>query len=241
MTTRREYLVGLGATGTALLAGCVGSPGGGGSDGNGNDGSGSTDGGGSGGQSLADHPAAAGLAEQPRLGPDPTEATAVILAFEDPSCPRCRTFERNTAPRIKSELVEQGDAAFVFRGYPIVYDWGKPAVRALEATYAESAAAHWRLVAHYFDQQGDYRSAGRDQVYPRTEAFLNENTDLDGSAVVAAAENGDFESAVQTDLDAGEAASINATPTVLCFRDGQYRTRFSGSVDFQRVKTALSL
>jgi protein-disulfide isomerase len=235
MRTRRDYLLGLGAAGTAALAGCTGSPGSGGDD--------STDGGNGGddGNSLANHPAAAGLDAQPVLGPAPSEAKAVVVAFEDPSCPRCRTFEQNTAPKIKSELVDTGDAAFVFRGYPIVYDWGKPAVRALEATSAESAETHWRLVAHYFDQQSDYRSAGREQVYPRTESFLNENTDLDGSAVVSAAANGEFESAVQTDLDAGEAASIRATPTVLLFRDGQFRTSYSGSVDFESVRTALGL
>ena len=246
MTTRRDYLVGLGALGTTAIAGCTGSPAsgddssngdGGGSDGDGDGGSG----GGDDGNALANHPAAAGLDAQPRLGPAPAEAKAVIVAFEDPSCPRCRNFEQNTAPEIKSKLVDTGDAAFVFRGYPIVYDWGKPAVRALEATYAESADAHWQLVSHYFDQQRDYRSAGRDRVYPRTAEFLNANTDLDGDAVVSAAGNGDFESAVQTDLDAGDAASIRATPTVVLFRDGQYRTEFSGSVDFQRVRTALSL
>ena len=78
-------------------------------------------------------------------------------------------------------------------------------------------------------------------MYPRTESFLNENTDVDGSAVVSAAANGEFESAVQTDLDAGEAASIRATPTVLLFRDGQFRTSYSGSVDFGSVRTALGL
>jgi protein-disulfide isomerase len=235
MTTRRDYLLGLGTAGAVALAGCTGSSSDGMNSPNGGDG------GGDDGKSLANHPAAAGIDSQPVLGPDPAEAKAVVLAFEDPSCPRCRNFEQNTAPKIKSELVDSGDAAFVFRGYPIVYDWGKPAVRALEATYAESADAHWQLVAHYFDQQSDYRSAGREQVYPRTESFLNENTDVDGSAVVSAAANGEFESAVQTDLDAGEAASIRATPTVLLFRDGQFRTSYSGSVDFGSVRTALGL
>jgi len=229
METRRDYLLGLGATAATAVAGCLG--GGDGTEG-GNDG---------GGQSLTDHSATTGLEAQPRLGPEPADATGVIVAFEDPSCPRCRNFEQNTLPRIRSDLVEPGDAAFVFRGYPVVYDWGEPAARALEATYAESAAAHWQLAAHYFEDQSEFQSAGPEQVYPRTETFLNENTDLDGEAVVSAAENGEHESAVRTDLDAGEAASISATPTVLLFRDGQYRTRYTGSVDFESVKTSLSL
>jgi protein-disulfide isomerase len=230
MTTRRDYLLGLGTATTAALAGCSGVLGG--------DGSSTDD---DGGQSLADHPATAGLDAQPRHGPAPSEATGVIVAFEDPSCPRCRTFEQNTVPEVRSKLVDPGDAAFVFRGYPVVYDWGEPAARALEAAYAESAAAHWQLAAHYFAQQDDFRGAGRDQVYPRTRQFLDANTDLDGEAVVAAAENGAVEDAVGTDLDAGEAASISATPTVLLFRDGQYRTRYTGSVSFSDIQTALGL
>jgi protein-disulfide isomerase len=229
MTTRRDYLLGLGTATTAALAGCAGGLGGGGAS--------NTDD----GRSLAAHPATAGLDAQPRHGPDPTDATGVIVAFEDPSCPRCRTFERNTVPEVRSKLVEPGDAAFVFRGYPVVYDWGEPAARALEAAYAESAAAHWQLVAHYFERQEDFRAAGSDQVYPRTRQFLDANTDLDGEAVVAAAENGAVSDAVGTDLDAGEAASISATPTVLLFRDGQYRTRYTGSVRFSDIETALGL
>lgn len=230
MTTRRDYLFGLGAAGAAAVAGCTGGPGNGTASPNGGD-----------GDSLANHPGAADLDAQPRLGPSPADAKAVIVAFEDPSCPRCRTFERTTMPKIRSQLIDTGDAAFVFRGYPIVYEWGKPATRALEATYAERADAHWQLVAHYFDEQDAFKSAGRDEVYARTRQFLDANTALDGEAVVSAAANGDFESAVSADITAGDEAGIWATPTVLLFRDGQYRTKFSGSVDFQRVRTALSL
>ena len=65
------------------------------------------------GDSIDSHPAAAGLDAQPTLGP--REATATIVAFEDPSCPRCRAFERNTVPRIRDELVATGSARFVAR------------------------------------------------------------------------------------------------------------------------------
>ncbi|RXK51736.1 DsbA family protein [Halorientalis pallida] len=226
--TRRRFLTGSTAVAGTLVAGCLG---GGSEDGDGQNG----------GRTLDSHPAAQGLDSQPHLGPAPGEATGTIVAFEDPSCPRCKTFEEQTVPKIRSELVDPGDATFVFRGYPIVYEWGKPGTRALEATYARNEDAHWALVDHYFTEQDGFRSAGRDAVLDRTREFLAAETEVNADAVVTAVENGDAESAVQTDLDAGEAAGASATPAVYLFRDGQYRTSYSGSVGFDAVRSTLGL
>jgi protein-disulfide isomerase len=187
------------------------------------------------GQSLADHPAARELGAQPTLGP--ADATATIVAFEDPSCSRCRAFERNTVPKIREELVSPGDARFVVRTYPVVYPWGKPAVQALEATFARSPDAFWGLFAHYFDEQDAFST---DNVLARTEEWLAANSDVDAAAVVADAESKAYDGAVRTDLDAGEAAGVGrTTPTVFLFRDGRYVTRASGSVSFELISSAL--
>jgi protein-disulfide isomerase len=125
--TRRGVLAG----GLALFgAGCLGSSGGGSDGGSGSD-----------AQSLDSHPVGANLDAQPFLGPPPGDATATVVAFEDPSCPRCATFEQNTVPKIRSELVAPGDATFVVRTIPVVYPWGEPAIHALEATFARDADA----------------------------------------------------------------------------------------------------
>lgn len=187
-----------------------------------------------GGQSIDDHPAAVGLADQPRRG---DLGGHVVLAFEDPSCPRCRTFERRTVPEIRERLVAEGTAAFVVRTYPVVYPWGEPATQALEATFARDEAAFWSLFAHYFDEQSSFSS---ENVLGRTKTFLDDETDLDGGAVVEDARAGAYDDAVQADLDAGETADVGrTTPTVLLFRDGQYVTRASGSVSYEIVATAL--
>lgn len=235
---RREFLA-AGLAASTVLAGCSGSgDGAGGDDG---DGSG-TDGGTGTAAGVPSHASTADLAAQPRLGPDPAEARGLIVAFEDPSCPRCRRFERDIVPQIRSNLVEPGDAAYVFRGYPVVYEWGEPATRALEATYDRSPDAFWSLVAHYFDEQDAFRSAGVDRVYPRTREFLAANTDFDAEAVVEDAERGAFDPAVQSDLDAGMAAGAGrTTPHVFLFRDGEYRTKAAGSVSYETVASVLQL
>ncbi|GAB6859916.1 DsbA family protein [Haloplanus litoreus] len=227
-TPRRATRRGVLAGGLSLLgAGCLGSSRGG------NGGGGESD-----AQSLASHPVGTNLDAQPTLGPAPGEATATIVAFEDPSCPRCATFERQTVPKIRSELVAAGDATFVVRTIPVVYPWGEPAIHALEATFARDADAFWALAGHYFDEQDAF---GPDNVLDRTESFLAAEAGVDAADVVADAENEAYADAVEADRSASESADVSGTPTVFLFRDGAYRTRATGSVSFDFVTGALDL
>lgn len=221
--TRRSLLAAGSALAATAITGCLS-----GGEGTGGDGT-----------PLADHPAAAGIADQPRKGPEPSETDAVIVAFEDPSCTRCRAFEQETVPRIEDELVEPGRAAFVFRGYPVVYPWGEPATHALEATYTRNADAFWALKDHYYATQPEFST---DNVLDRTRSFLASETPVDVDAVVDAVETGTTDAAVQADLDAGmEAGAGRTTPHVFLFRDGVYRTKAAGSVSFSVVRNALGL
>lgn len=242
--TRRRFLGAVAGTTAVGVTGCLGGGQGSGdgaptTDENGESGGGSNDSGG--GNTLGNHPAAVGISDQPRLGPPPGEAAGTIVAFEDPSCHRCRVFEEQTAPRIRSELVDPGDATLVFRGFPNVYPWGEVGVTALEATYARDADAHWALLDHYFDEQAAFEGEGREAVLPRTREFLAAETAVDADAVVSAVEDGAADAAVEADLAAGEEAGVNGTPTVFLFRDGEYRTQATGSVGFEFVTTALGL
>ncbi len=231
MRRRRFLLTGA----AAALAGCLG---GSGSEG---DGSNSNGGGSGGGTSLNDHPAARDLAAQPALGPEPGTAEGTIVVFEDPSCPSCRRFETKVVPELRSKLVDAGQVTLVVRGYPVIYEWGKPATRALEATLDASVDAFWQLHGHYFANQGAYHSAGVDEVYPRTRSFLDGQTDVDAEGVVDAAHNGEFDAAVRTDLDAGRAAEVRATPTLFLFREGQYQTKATGVVGYETLTSVLGL
>lgn len=181
-----------------------------------------------------DHPSATGINDQPTLGDRGRDG--VIVAFEDPSCPTCRRFNQNTFPQVKSDLVASGDAAYVFRGYPVVYEWGGPATQALEATFDRDPAAIWDLKSFYFDNQGDFST---DTVHERTRTFLNDNTEVDGDAVVTDVNEDAYADAVQTDFDAGQAAGASGTPTFFLFRDGEYQTKVSGAQDFTIFENVL--
>jgi protein-disulfide isomerase len=213
---RRRFLALAGAGVVGGLAGCGG--------------------GGSGGQSIEDHPAAAGLDAQPRRG---SLDGHVVLAFEDPSCSMCRNFHRNTVPDIQSNIVDPGLGAYVVRTYPIIYPWGEPATQALESTFARSEDAFWSLFGHYFETQDQFTS---DNVLDRTATFLNDGTDVDGDAVVTDADERAHDDAVQADITAAENADLpQQTPIVLLFRDGEYVTRANGNVSYDLIAQALEV
>jgi len=214
---RRRFLAVAGAAAVGSLAGCGGS----------SDGS---------GQSIDDHPAAAGLADLPRRG---ELGGHVVLAFEDPSCSRCAAFHRNTLPEIRSNVVEPGLGAYVARTYPVVYPWGEPATQALASTDARDRSAFWSLFSHYFAQQSQFST---DTVYDRTETFLSAETDLDGTAVVDDAREEVHDDAVQANIDAAENAGLGqTTPVVLLFRDGEFVTKANGSVSYDLIAEALEV
>jgi protein-disulfide isomerase len=241
---RRRFLA-VAGLGTALgTAGCIGSLGSDSGEGTtdapertdstGDDDGEATDDGSSGARPGLDHPSAADLAAQPRLG---EFGGHVVVAFEDPSCPRCAAFEQRTVPEVREKLVEPGKAAFVFRNYPVVYPWGEPASHALEATFARDEGAFWSLAEHYFTRQSTFST---DNVLGKTEAFLDDETGLDGGAVREDTENEAYADAVETDLEAGRDAEIGrTTPVVLLFRDGEYVTQASGSVSYDVIASAL--
>ncbi len=183
--------------------------------------------------SLPDHPIATELAAQPRYGGLDGH---LIVAFEDPSCPRCGAFHSQVVPEVRDKLVEPGKAAFVFRNYPVVYAWGGPATQALEATFARDESAFWGLLDYYYRNQS---RLSVDTVSRLTESFLA-GTGVDETAVVADAENKTYDDAVQTDLDAAEAGGVGrTTPAVALFRDGGFVTTANGSVSYDLIANTL--
>ncbi|WP_338729580.1 thioredoxin domain-containing protein [Haladaptatus sp. DJG-WS-42] len=221
---RRRFLTGTAITGLTALAGCLGSAGD----------TGPTDGGGDGGGEM--HPALGNVDVQPVLGSADQEA--LIVAYEDPSCSTCRRFEQNTLPELKAKHIDTGNVAFAFRVYPIIYPWGKPAVQALEATYARDEDAFWSLKDHYYADQPSFSEAN---VLEKTEQFLAAETDLDAAAVAQDARDKAYDDAVQLDLDSGKAAGASATPTFYLFLDGELQTSVQGAQDVRVFENALQL
>ncbi|MDT3437626.1 thioredoxin domain-containing protein [Haloarcula sp. 1CSR25-25] len=197
-----------------------------------------SDSGGGGGKSLAEHPAATKLGAQPTLGPSPSEAEGTIVAFEDPSCPACARFERSTFPRLKSELIDPGRVSFVFRGIPVVYQWGDPAVLALEATHSRSVAAFWGLKTFYYREQANI---GMENVQEVTRQYLADQTDVDAAAVISDVQNEMPRDVVDVDLQASQDAGVQGTPTFFLFSEGSFATKIVGPQSYDVFASSLGV
>ena len=191
-----------------------------------------------GGSANLDHPAATNLAAQPVLGPAVSAAPAVILAFEDPSCHNCERFNTNTFPELESKLIDTGKASYVYRNFPYAFEWGRPAMAALEATLDRAEDAFWRLKDHYFAAQSQFDESN---VLDRTQDFLTSETNVDAAGVISDVESGKFDGAVQTDIDAGNAADVVSTPTFFLFREGEFVTEVRGAQSYQVFAQALGV
>ncbi|MCH7659029.1 MAG: thioredoxin domain-containing protein [Euryarchaeota archaeon] len=191
------------------------------------------------GNTPDDHPAANGIEDQPTLG-DPASAPATIVEFSDPGCGICAAFHDGNFQDIESELVEPGDAAVVFRPYPVRdYDASEPGSHALVATHERDEAAFWELKQFYYDNHGSFSS---DDIYDRTAEFLNESTGVDGDAVAEEARDEAHQSTLDENLDAGmEAGAGGETPVFYLFREGEFVTEIRGNQNLDVFRTALGL
>ncbi|PSP39834.1 disulfide bond formation protein DsbA [Halobacteriales archaeon QH_10_70_21] len=160
---------------------------------------------------------------------------ATVVAFEDPSCRQCRRFETETFPTLKSELVDPGDAAFVYRTLDITFPWGEPASQVMASTYA-AADAFWGLKDYYYERQPEFEV---DNVFELSASYLEEQPSVDADAVVAAARDGEHDEFVQRNRDAAEEAGVGSTPQFFLFRDGTFRTEVAGPQDYEVFESAL--
>ncbi|MFB6165334.1 MAG: DsbA family protein [Haloarculaceae archaeon] len=231
-TTRRRVLA-AGATGAlAAVSGLAGCQGGGSERARGTRRTDEIDGAG------IDHPAAAALQRQPRLGPPAGESEATVVLFEDPSCPVCRAFDERTMPKLRERLLDPGTVSLYAREYPVVAAWSHLGARLLEAAYARSADAFWNLRSYYFSHQAEIDS---ESVYARTSQHLSAATNVDAEAAVGAVKAGRFDDAVATDADAADRAGVRGTPTLFLFADGQFRTKIAGAPSYDLLARSLGV
>lgn len=219
---RRRFL---GTASAILLGGCLDSTR---NDGNNTDTS----------SGFSDHASTEGISQQPRQGS--RDAPARVVAYEDPSCPTCRRWEANTLPQLRQHI-RDGELAFYYRVYPVVYPWGEPASHALEATYSRSEEAFWSLKNHYYETQQKF---GEDNVLQRTREYLAGNTELtgeDAGIVIEDVRNAAFQDAVDLDLRTGRRAGAVGTPTFFLFQDDRYVTKVQGPQGYTVFSNTLGL
>lgn len=169
------------------------------------------------------------VANLPTLGEPIDEAGRVVVAFEDPACPTCKSFHESDLPDVRSELIEGGYASLVWRPFRFVsehYPWNAPAIHAMLAATAQDEAAGWDLLDFYYGEQG---SLSADDVVAETRSFVEASLSIDADAVVEAMETDAHAALLAESESVGEDAGVTSTPTFLLFEDSEYLTARHGS------------
>jgi|GEM_PF-1696081 len=193
-------------------------------------------GGPSGGGDLADHPASRSLEGQPYIGDPPTEAERLLVGFEDPTCPNCRSFHRGVLEDVRSEIIEPDSASLVWRPYRYTNRaWATDAILAVLAATARDRSAAWDLLTFYYDEQF---SIGTGSFDDRTRSFLVDETTLDADAVLQDVDDRVHQDVLETAEDQGDAAGVSATPTFHLFLDGGHLTQLTNPADVTLIEAA---
>ncbi|WP_435124880.1 thioredoxin domain-containing protein [Halobaculum sp. D14] len=194
MTSRRAYLAAVGGA-TASLTGCLGL----GGDGSSYSCSGSDP------DTVEELP-------QPTMGnPD---ADVVVKAWEDFSCPHCRTFSLQVLPKLKSEYADPGTILFEHHDWPIpVREWAWEAASAARSVQdAADDAAFFDFAHQLFENQDSYST---DLLGSAAEAV-----DLEPCTVIQDGTSGTYRPVVEADKQRGTEAGVQGTPWVLV--NGEY-------------------
>jgi len=211
--TRRSYLslsaVALSTSGA--VSGCLGGDSGGG---------------------FGEHPSTAGVEENPSVG----DGQKHVVAFEDPSCPNCARFSRETFPELRQDA-QAGEITFHARPVSFVADWSDFACRCLLSTHDDDPEAFWALFEGYY---GNQRRANTENIGEVTREVLSE-TDVDADAVLTDAEQGRFGGVIENNLATARDAGISQTPSFYLFDADGFVTDASGPRNYETFATALNL
>lgn len=207
---RRTVLAGIGAS-VATTAGCLG---------------GSTDSG-----VECETPATTQrVSSLPPAAIGPSSASVTVHAWEDLSCPHCKTFALDVVPKLREEYVSDGTVRFVRHDFPIpVSEWAWPAASALRAAQdAADAEALITVADTIYDNQSDYE-----------ESVLNEGAqkaDVEPCTLLTAARTDKYRPVVENDKQRGVDRGVEGTPTV--FVDDE-QVSFGSEIAFGPVRDAI--
>ena len=161
-------------------------------------------------------------ADKTALG-DPN-APIRIDAYEDFQCPACRQYTQETESLIIKNLVQTGQVYYVFHNYPFID--GKTAGEGGESDQAANASMcaseqgkFWQMHGTIFaNWNGEGQGAFAND---RLTAFA-ETAGLDMTAFKACFKANKYKAEIQADLDAGNAAGVQGTPSI--FVNGTFVT-----------------
>ena len=155
-----------------------------------------------------------------------------IEVFSDFECPACKGLHEQILPLVFKDYVIPGKVYLVSREYPLpMHQYSREA-----ANYATAAAriGKYEQVANaLFLNQAAWEVSGK--VW---DTVANVLTPAEAKKVQSLAKDASVLSAVERDVDAGKAAAINQTPTMIVTR-GTSRFPVVGAVNYNLLRSLL--
>jgi protein-disulfide isomerase len=155
-----------------------------------------------------------------------------IEVFSDFECPACKALHEQILPLVFKDYVIPGKVYVVSREYPLaMHQFSREA-----ANYATAAArlGKYQDVADaLFKNQPVWEVSGK--VWDTVASVL---TPAEAKKVQSLAKDPSVLSEVQRDVDAGKAAGINQTPTMIVTR-GANRFPLAGAVNYNLLRSLL--
>ena len=173
------------------------------------------------------------LAQGTTLG-DP-DAPITIVEFGDYQCPGCGSFAMNVKPQIELNLLQDGQAKFVFYDFPLTQIHPHAFLAARAARCAGEQDGYWQYHDLLFRMQTSW--AGQANAIG---SFLDyaESVDLDGDAFEQCLQSDRYADVVTANMELGAQLGVSGTPTVLVNGGGEVR-RVSG--DFAQIADAVRM
>jgi len=166
-----------------------------------------------------------GLLPTPTLG-DPT-ADTTVLVFEDYVCGHCASYVTEHFPQVGSEYIDPGTIHYEHHDFPLPLS--NESVRAPNAARAvqdtAGSAAYWEYSQRLYRNQSD--------LGPDLYASLAEEVGADPDVVRNAAINERYSETIQADKQFGDSLGVDSTPTV--FVNGTALDRY----DFETISQAI--
>ncbi len=160
------------------------------------------------------------------------DADVTVAAYEDFSCPHCRTYQLSVYPSVKEEFVDTERIRYEHHDFaiPVDEDWSyqiPSAARAVQDT--EGDDAFFEFAQSIFSYQGEYSFDVVEQV--------GNDVGADGGVVSDAAESLTYLPVVEADSEAGQELGINSTPTLTV--NGELVTPQQDESFYQQIASAI--
>ncbi len=153
----------------------------------------------------------------PAAGADPrskgkADAPVTIVEFSDFQCPFCSRWVSQTYPALVEDYIDTGKVQLQFRDFPLTQIHPNAQGAAVASRCAAEQGAYWEMHDKLFGSQNEWA----DLPDPKeTFGGYASGLGLDQAAFAACLTSGQFDQAIQDDLQAGQAAGVTGTPSFL--------------------------